>query len=172
MLAVRRTVLAALALGLPSLLAGCNWQPLHGASNYTDAATGGAALSQVTVSDVDSRVGQQLRNHLLFLLHGGRDPVESRYEARIRVSSSNTEYAAVRNIRDFTAGAVTVTVSYDLIDKTTLSRVAGGSRIASAPYDRTAQNFANSRAVRDAENRAAREAAEQLRMALAADLQG
>lgn len=161
-------LLAASAL----IVSGCTWQPLYGANGYADASLPGNALAQVSVSQVDTRVGQQVRNHLIFLLHGGKDPVQTRYEARIRVSDTGNQYAAVRNIRDFTAAAVTVTVSYDLIDTSTNSRVSGGSRIATAPYDRTSQSFANSRALRDAENRAAREAAEQIRLALAADLQG
>ncbi len=172
MQSTRRSFLAALAIIGPAMLAGCTWEPLYGSAGISDPSAAGSTLSQVSVSQVDTRVGQQLRNHLIFLLHGGRDPLETRYEARIRVSATGNEYAAVRNIRDFTAGAVTVTVSYDLIDTTTNSRVNGGSRVATAPYDRTTQNFANSRALRDAENRAARDAAEQLRLALAADLRG
>lgn len=172
MLASRRALLAAAAFAGLSAISGCTWEPLHGASGYGDAAIGGALLSQISVSAVETRVGQQVRNHLVFLLHGGRETAGARYEARIRVTDTGNEYAAVRNIRDFTAGAVTVTVSYDLIDKTSNSRISGGSRIATAPYDRTTQSFANSRARRDAENRAAREAAEQVRLALAADLQG
>ena len=39
-------------------------------------------------------------------------------------------------------------------------------------YDRTGQVFANRRAERDAENRAAREAAESIRFAIASDLSG
>ncbi len=151
-------------------LAGCVWQPLYN-DGYASSSPGGA-LSQVSVSEVDSRTAQQVRNHLIFLLQGGRDAVNTRYEARIRVRAVNKELAAIKDVRDFTAGSVTVSVSYDLIDKTTNTRVAGGSRTSSAPYDRTNQNFANSRAVRDAQNRAARDVAEQLRLAIAADLAG
>jgi LPS-assembly lipoprotein len=160
------------AIVLSSLIAGCTWQPLYGDTAYSSSVVPDPVLSQVYVSDVNTRVGQQVRNHLIFLLQGGKDNADTRYELKIRVRDIDNRYAAVRNVRDFTAGQVNVTVSYDLIDKTNMQRVAGGSRVAFAPYDRTPMDFANSRAQRDAENRAAKEVAEQLRLAIAADLQG
>jgi LPS-assembly lipoprotein len=162
-------VAAVLASGLAT---GCTWQPLYGDTVYSSSAVPDPVLSQVYVGDVDTRVGQQVRNHLIFLLQGGKDNANTRYELKMRVRNINSEYAAVRNVRDFTAGQVSVTVSYDLIDRTDMKRVSGGSRVATAPYDRTPMDFANSRARRDAENRAAKEVAEQLRLAIAADLQG
>jgi len=56
---------------------------------------------------------------------------------------------------------------YDFASKQIIHR---GSRFASAAYDKTSQSFASERAQRDAENRAAREVAEQLRFAIASDL--
>lgn len=165
-----RGLFRAAAIVAAMSLAACTWQPLY-SDGYASQSPGGA-LSQVSVSDVDTRTGQQVRNHLIFLLQGGRDAVDTRYEARIRVRAINKEFAAIKDVRDFTAGSVTVAVSYDLIDKTTNTRVGGGSRTSSAPYDRTNQNYANSRAVRDAQNRAARDVAEQIRLAIAGDLAG
>jgi LPS-assembly lipoprotein len=161
-----------IAIMLSSLITGCTWQPLYGDTAYSSSVVPDPVLSQVYVSDVNTRVGQQVRNHLIFLLQGGKDNASTRYELKMRVRDIDNRYAAVRNVRDFTAGQVTVTASYDLIDKTTMERVAGGSRVATAPYDRTPMDFANSRAQRDAENRAAKEVAEQLRLAIASDLQG
>lgn len=166
--------LAAAALLAPALLlGGCVWQPLYGTNQYAPGSvSGGYALQLVDVAEIDSRVGQQIRNHLVFLLQGGKDNRDVPYLVKLRVTETTEQLAAIKNVRDFTAGTVTVTVSYDLFEKATMRRVASGRRVASAPYDRTSQNYANRRAERDAENRAAREAAEQLRMALAADLAG
>jgi len=69
-----------------------------------------------------------------------------------------------------TAGTVTVTARYDLVDLKTNETIASGSRDASASYDRTGQVLANNRATRDAENRAAKEAAEALRLAIASHM--
>lgn len=148
------------------LLAACQFQPLYG--ERTPGQGGG--LEQVGVASVDSRVGQQVRNHLLFLLNGGFASDEKTHEARLRVSYSNQLSSALPSVEDSTAGTVTVRVSYDLIDLATNETVAKGSRDAIASYDRTGQVLANNRATRDAENRAAKEAAEALRLAIASDI--
>ena len=49
-------------------------------------------------------------------------------------------------------------------------RIAAGKRNVSASFDRPRQEFARLRAERDAENRAARELAELLRLAIAQDM--
>lgn len=148
------------------ILAGCQFQPLHG---NTQSRQGGG-LEQVGVASVNNRVAQQLRNHLLFLMHGGFPQAEKAYEARLRVNFNNVLQAAIPVAGDTTGGIVTVRASYDLIDLKTGETVASGRREATASYDRTGQVFANNRATRDAEDRAAREAAEALRLAIAADL--
>jgi LPS-assembly lipoprotein len=160
---------AASVFGLLAL-AGCNFQPLYGSGQSSLSAY---PLTAIEVEEADTRVGQQVRNHLIFLLRGGNaaDP-EPRYELRMRVRETNQVFAAEELVRTQTAGAVTITVSYSLYEAGNKERIAQGSRTAFASYDRTLQSFANNRAVVDAENRAAREVAEQIRLALAADLKG
>ncbi|MCG6856534.1 MAG: LPS assembly lipoprotein LptE [Salaquimonas sp.] len=165
---ILRTVFAATALlALPA----CVYQPLYGTNSYMsqDAAI---ALAQIHVAEVDSRVGQQVRNQLIFQLQGGRDIPEPVYELRLRVTDNTRLQAAIKDVADNTAGVVSVIASYDLINVANHTRVAGGSRSASASFDRTGQSFSNERAVRDAQNRAARLVAEELRLALAADIAG
>jgi len=160
----------AATLLLFAILSACQFQPLYG--ERTSSLQNGTNLSGVSVSQVDTRVGQQVRNHLLFLLDGGYTNPEKTHEARIRVNSNNKQFASVQGEQDSTSGSVTVIVTYDLVDLATGKAIANGSRQAFASYDRTGQVFANERAVRDAENRAARETAESLRLAIASDLSG
>ena len=68
------------------MLTACQFQPLHGGGSVSSASGG---LSAVGVASVDTRVGQQVRNHLLFLLNGGGVAAENTHEARIRVSANN-----------------------------------------------------------------------------------
>lgn len=152
--------------GLPAL-GGCVYQPLYGANSYAPEAN---TLASVSVADVDTRVGQQVRNHLIFLLQGGRDAPEARYQVKLRVTDYTQLYASNRNVGSTTAGSTSVMVSYSLVDLTTGKQVATGSRQTNANYDRTGQSFANERAELDAQNRAAREMAEQIYLALAANL--
>ena len=60
------------------LLGACQFQPLHG--DYSAQATSNADLSTVSVSQVNSRVAQQVRNHLIFLLKGGTSVAENTHE--------------------------------------------------------------------------------------------
>ena len=164
-----KDVASAVAVAAFLILAGCQFQPLHGSSGLSGSAGG---LSTVAVSPVHNRVGQQVRNHLLFLLNGGNATGDKTHEARLRVSYDNKQLAAIPDpaVQDTTAGTVTVTVTYDLVDLSTGKAISTGTRHAIASYDRTGQVFSNERATRDAENRAAKEAAEALRLAIASDL--
>ncbi len=161
---LRAALLGAALLALPA----CQYQPLYGPNSY--ASQSAETLSLIGVSDVETRVAQQVRNHLIFLLQGGAAAPQPTYDLKLRVVDNGRLQAAAADVGDTTAGVVTVTASYDLYDLATRTRIANGTRVASASYDRTGQSFANSRAVRDAENRAAREVAEQIRLALAADI--
>jgi LPS-assembly lipoprotein len=154
-------------------LSACQFQPLYAPSADVDGNASplqAQLLAEVDVGEVNTRVGQQVRNHLLFLFNGGNQPLEPQFDTRLQVSSFERRTSAHISLSDTTAGFVTVTASYVLIDKSNQKRIASGSRKASAYFDRTSQIFANQRAVRDAENRAGREVAEKLRFAIASDL--
>lgn len=155
-------------------LGGCQFQPLYSSSSGTTGPEN-TALSSFYVAEVNTREAQQVRNHLIFLLSGGSSPVNPTHEVRLRVSSSvRTLAAAVKNVNTNqlgnTAGSVTVTGSYEVYDKAKQEVIFRGTRESSASYDKTSQNFATQRAERDAANRAARSLAEQIRLAIAADL--
>ena len=100
----------------------------------------------------------------------------SRPERAIRWRSSSRrlyESAAIvqrAKENEPTAGTVTLTARYVLTETATGKAVTEGQRQIMSSYDRPFQEFAAARAQRDAENRAARELAELLKLALAQDL--
>lgn len=171
---IRLVSAAVLSAGLMTGLSACQFRPLYsndqGAVGYQ-----GASLANLSVDEVETRTGQQVRNHLIFLLSGGAAPVNPTHEVRLRITDTNTVLAA--KIKDFqdgvqkgnTAGSVRVTASYEIYDFQKKEVVYRGTRFASASYDQTSQSFSAKRAQRDAENRAARELAEQLRFAIGSD---
>ncbi len=149
----------------------CQFQPLYG---NTAAPDQDADLANIAVAEVNNRVGQQVRNHLIFLMNGGSTPPDAAREIRLRITSTTSNLATkVTDLetrqRGNTAGTVRVTASYEIYDRNESRIVARGSRAASASFDQTSQSFASERAERDAENRAARELAEYLRFAIASD---
>ena len=165
-LAAIKRKLAIVATCLPLTMTACTFQPLYSSPDGS-IATSNLALSSISVADVYTREAQQVRNHLIFLLSGGASPLNPSHELRIRVSSTTQGLAAAGGN---TAGNVTITVSYDLYDFTKKSIAHRGTRSATASFDRTSQSFANIRAERDANNRAAKEIAELIRLTIANDL--
>jgi len=158
---------------LSSLLTvGCTVQPLY-APTVSPGVTSPATLASIHIAEIKDRVGQKLRNHLIFLMNGGSgQPANADYELELAVSTTNTGLLTINptDVDEPTAEKVTVTTNYKLIrvsDDTVLSE----RRVkATASYDVSGQEFANIRALRDAENRAARDSAERLRALIAADL--
>ncbi|MEL6751422.1 MAG: LPS assembly lipoprotein LptE [Pseudomonadota bacterium] len=171
-----RTTFRALTAAAALLLAGCTVEPLANARNDTAVASGsGFATSRalarsVTVDPVSTRVAQQVRNSLLFALHGGSPPVNPEYRVQISATASDTVLAIRSEVLAPTAAKVTLTTSYSLIEIASGQVVANGGNTTVAAYDRTSQSFANSRARRDAEDRAAKQSAERVQLALARDL--
>lgn len=155
-------------------LSSCQFQPLYETNDNTISGTN-TALSQIAVSEVTTRQAQQVRNHLIFLLSGGTVPLDPRFDLKLRVTSNtNTLASAIANSASNqignTAGSVKITVSYDLYDRVKKQIVHRGARTSNASFDKTSQSFASDRAIRDAENRAAKSVAEQLRLALSSNL--
>jgi LPS-assembly lipoprotein len=163
-----------LAAGLSSA---CTVRPLYGdptafADSGTTAAIG-PELSAISVKEVDTRYAQQVRNDLLFLLYGGASqPAAPRYQLEIGVTQLNEWTATVQVDTDDrpTAALMTLISTYLLRDAETGETISSGRRQISSSYDVPNQEFAALRAQRNAEDRAARELAELLRLALAQDL--
>jgi LPS-assembly lipoprotein len=157
--------LAALALGL--LASACTVQPV-----YMPIAQGpqvAADLSAISIQDVNDRVGQQVRNNLIFGFTGGGTAASPRYDLALRVTSRE---ARLGFERDETAPAysVTVTVTYELKEISSGKVILRSLNRGVASYDRSNQAFANQRARIDAEDRAAQSVAEDIQLRLAAAL--
>jgi len=150
---------------LAGSLGGCVVRPV-----YMPPATGeapAADLAAISVSDVSDRVGQQVRNNLVFGFNGGnRTPPPARYDLAIGVSSTEERLGFQK---DETAPAyqVTVAVRFELKEIASGRSIVRSSSNGIASYNRSNQNFANVRARIDAEDRAAMAVAEQIQLRLA-----
>lgn len=171
--ALKPVVAALIAVSLFATSA-CTVRPLYGDAVVSGGETMAAALSAVEVKPVDTRQALEVRNHLIFLLtRGAGQPAGPQWQMALRVTSRTASTATVQVATDNepSAGTVTMTASYTLTDAASGDVVARGKRVATASFDRARQQFATIRAERDAENRAARELAELLRLALVHDLE-
>lgn len=166
--------LAAAAVAALVLVSGCTVRPLLATDTVArpgDPASPSirAELSSVAVAPVETRYAQQVRNHLIFLLTGGAaEAAKPRYVLKLKVTRSRTSAATIQRADEEqpTARITTLRADYALSDSSG-KVVAKGKREISAPYDVPRQEYAVYRAEIDAENRAARELAEILRLAVA-----
>lgn len=176
--AIRPAGVAALSVLGMLAISGCTVQPLYGdiSSSIAPTAYGQApsAVASIGVKPVTYRAAQELRNHVIFSLNGGAaEPAQPRYMLELGVQSRPVAAARIQGgarENEPTAGALMLSASYSLTDTTTGRIVARGSRSTTATFDRPRQDFASLRALRNAEDRAARELAESLRIAIGQDL--
>jgi LPS-assembly lipoprotein len=163
-----------LAFALAGLTAGC-FQPLYG-----DKAVGGAdvgdKLAAVEVVPINlpngtrvARVGGEVRNELIYELTGGAGVASPTYRLDIKMADT-----VVSVIVDVTSGRPDVQnygidATYTLIDTTTGKAVVNGATFSRVSYNIPGQQqrFAGDRGLRDAENRAAKVIAENIRSRLA-----
>jgi LPS-assembly lipoprotein len=153
----------ALAVFGAAMLASCTVQPLYGPSPSGSAVS--TALTRITIDPVGSRVGQELRNKLIFDLGGSTTaPV---YRMKLVVSSAESALG-VTPIEAAPTYSLTVSATYEITSIDTGEIVLRGTSRGTASFDRVTQIYANTRARLDAENRAAALAADDIRVRLAA----
>ncbi|MER8369061.1 LPS assembly lipoprotein LptE [Mesorhizobium sp. M1348] len=174
-LTLRRVVLCGL-LASVALVSACTVRPLYSSAPLVAGSQVGAAaeLASISVKPVKTRYAQQVRNNLIFALgQGAGEPASPVYSLDLGVSEL-VESAAIEQVTtdedEPTAGTVTLTANYVLSDAKTGTVIARGKRSIPSSYDRPRQEFASYRAQIDAENRAARELADVLRLSIAQDL--
>ena len=156
-------VLALLALGL----AGCGLQPLYGST--ASGSRLAAVMSSVEVAPVPGRVGQRVRNELIFENTGGSGSApKTNYKLDI-VIKENVTNELVKISGDAKAQVYELDATFKLIGKD--GRVLlEGKATSRAAYERYETIFSNVRARVDAENRAARTVAESIKVRIAAYL--
>ncbi len=158
------------AVVLAALLAvsGC-FEPMYG-----DRSIGGTgaslrtALKDVEIAPIEGRVGQQLRNDIIFELSGGAgNPVGAPFRLQLSVATSN--FSAILDPASGLSQAETIAldVTYKLKDVANDKFVLTDKAIARVTVDSTNQRYARIRAIRDAENKAAQIVAEHIRSRIA-----
>jgi LPS-assembly lipoprotein len=162
-----------LAVLCGALATACTVQPLYAPGAGLESGTR-SGLQSVSIAAANNRVAIEVRNHLIFLLNGGSgQPANPLYELSLKADpqlKSALIYQTPGRDGEPTSRTVTVAASY-VLRKTEGDAVISTRRAsASASFDVSQQEFANLRAKRDAENRAASEVAEMLRALIAADI--
>ena len=156
-----------LATGAVLGLSGCGFQPLYGTT------ASGARLSEVMagvdITPIPGRLGQRIRNELIFENTGGGYAAPTKYTLDITVKESITDQL-VTTEGEATGQVYQVVATFKLRKAGNKEVVLQGKAISRAAYDRFQQIFANVRARYDAQDRVARAIAETIMVRLAAYL--
>ncbi|MDI4665002.1 LPS assembly lipoprotein LptE [Xanthobacter autotrophicus] len=160
----------ALVCALAGALAGC-FQPLYA----ENATVGGPALMDkfrdVEVVEIRGRLGNDLRNDLIFALSGGEgNPKGAPLQLIIAVDTSSST-AIVNSSSGLPENQIVrVTANWRLVkaDDPKKKVVTSGAASGTATIDTSDQRFANYSAGIDAEKRAARSVADQIKAQLGA----
>ncbi|MCE1235343.1 MAG: hypothetical protein LWW93_03185 [Hyphomicrobiales bacterium] len=151
----RPLILPILVLGAAFGLAGCTTsgiRPLYGTA-AGEATTD--ALRQVKVVS-GGRIGQKIRQDLVFGFSGGAgEPDRPRWQLTVDNTFVDTAVGIDRSSNLATAHIGQITASWVLTEITTGRTLANGASSANAAYDYSQQRFADLRAQRDAQDRAA-----------------
>ena len=166
-------IAAVIALG--ALNAAC-FQPLYATRSVVGGAPLGTALAQVQVEHVDapngtpeSRIAVELQNALGFEMNGGGGMISPTHRLKVRMTLGRSSI-----ITDITTGRVEAEITgidatFTLTELATDKAVMSGRTFArvSSDYPGQQQRFARVRARIDAENRAAKVIAENVRTRVA-----
>jgi len=142
-------------------------QPLYGSTQS------GARLKDVMaglqITEIPGRVGQRVRNELIFTSTGGGRQADYLYRLDIAVRESLTN-TLVELTGDVQGQQFNLNAEFKLVRLSDSQVVLQGKSAGRAAFDRYDPIFTNTRARLDAENRAARVVADGIRTRIAAFL--
>jgi LPS-assembly lipoprotein len=164
-----------LAVSIAGLTAGC-FQPLYGDRSIGGGESVKDKMSAVTVTPVKApngtrlaRVGVEMRDQLLFDLTGGGPQNSPAYRLDIQLSATQLQVIVDINSARPEIQNYGIDASYTLTDNATGKPVVKGTTFSRVSYNIPGQQqrFAGDRGMRDAENRAAKVIADNIRSRLA-----
>lgn len=171
-----RAVMARLALAasLALALAGC-FRPVYGevstaaGPSKSEGVDVERRMKSVEVKAIDGRVPQKMRNELIFLLRGGAGQGQTNYRLTVTKFTEQGQSAIVDPLTGVQESrTISLLITYELAPAGSIEPLFTGNAVATATYFAGLQRFANVRAERDAEDRAATQLAERVRSRLQA----
>jgi LPS-assembly lipoprotein len=174
-LARTRIVVRLLAVSvLAALTAGC-FQPMY--AEHADGTPGlrdkllGVELPPVDKPNAspEARIGVEIRNALAFKLYGTATGTAPTHRLVLRFTTSRSSLIVDPNTGLPTSENLGIDAQYNLIDIASNKSVMTGTTFSRVTYDMPGsyQRFARTRAIRDGEDRAAQEIAENIQTRLA-----
>ncbi len=145
------------------LLGAC--RPMYGETSMGYQTV--SELSAIEVNELPGRVGQKIRNELIFLFTGGKQASQPKYKLEIAYRESVLGVLFKRT--DDAAGQIySLDATFTLRDISGKTELTKGRSHARAAFDKHKSTYSNIRAERDAKNRAAKDIAKDINTRIAA----
>jgi LPS-assembly lipoprotein len=163
-------------VALAALTAGC-FHPMY--AEHADGTPGlrdklmGVELPPIDKPNAshEARLGVEIRNALAFTLYGGATGSTPTHRLDLKFTTSRSSLIINPNTGLPTSENIGIDAQYNLVDLSTNKSVMTGSTFSRVSYDvpgvLTMQRFARTRALQDAEDRAAKEIADNIQTRLA-----
>lgn len=165
----RRQFLKACAGGTLMLataaLGACGFQPLYGSN--AQGASVVDDLATVRIAPLPDRTGQVLHNFLRDRINPYGQSAEPRYELRLALRELREE-TGIRRDETATRAVLTILANFVLVDLSNQSAALTGQARASSAFNILDDRFASSISAVDAQERALRALADEVKLRLAA----
>jgi LPS-assembly lipoprotein len=152
-----------LALAATAVLSGCGFRPLYAVGTTPEGVS--SYFSQVFVEPIPGRQGVHLRNQMMDALTPEGTPGSAAYRLSIKLEDVK-EGLAIKENTQITRYNYSLTAKYELRDSVSGEVLDHGTARAIAAYNVAESQFATQSAERDAQERAAREVGEDIRLRL------
>ncbi|MEL6298155.1 MAG: LPS assembly lipoprotein LptE [Pseudomonadota bacterium] len=165
-----RAIACGLSVAAAVALAGCTsgFQPMHASLGPGPALSD--KMKAVKVAAIPGRVGQRIRNELIFQTTGdGQERGAAQYRLDVAISERVTSTLVDRQ-GDSVNRVYSLDATFRLVDLNTQQVALTGSSFGRSTFQRTDSIYANVRAQRDAQNRAAETVSTDLKARLEAFL--
>ena len=149
---------------------GRGFRPMYGTSSLGGSNVN-EKLAKIEIAPVPGRVGQRIRNELIFTTTGGGAPLPPEYRLEVVIKETLTS-TLVRKDGEAQGTVYNLDAKFRLIKLADKPVVLEGASYGRAAFERFKSVFANVRAREDAENRAAETVGTELKGRLAAYLAG
>lgn len=162
-------------LALAAGLAGC-FQPIYAERALDGRPELRTALASVDVAQItakkastEDRLAVEIRNALIYSLTGGGEPGRPVYRLDIRITSTLADIIVDTTTTRPSIENYGINATYTLVEIASGKQVVNGQTFARVSYDIPGQEqrFARLRGLRDAESRAGKEVADNIRTRLA-----
>ncbi len=144
-------------------LSACGFRPLYATGTTPEGMS--QYFSQVYVESIPGRQGVHLRNQLMDALTPAGTPSSAAYRLTIKLEDLK-EGLAIQENTQITRYNYSLTAKYELRDSVSGEILDKGTTRAIAAYNVVDSQFATQSAERDAQDRAAREVGEDIRLRL------